>query len=314
MMRALVIPTVREACLRAFLDVWGPRRFWDQLIVVEGSERPTFEVPGATHVGLEDIDRDLGESAWVISRHDSARRSYGFLLAWRMGADVIYTLDDDCYPTAHDHAAEHERNLFATSRWESSIPGMRVRGLPYGNLGTLADVMLSVGLWRGVPDLDAPSSLTNGVPEDFVPPDGTRVLPSRQIVPVCGMNLAFRREFAPLAYFGLQGKPWPFGRFDDIWMGVVAQRICAHLGWSITLGRPHVHHRRASNAMRNLVTEAPGIAANETFWETINSVPLTADTPAGCMVQLGSDLAIADDPYLRRLGGAMTLWAGLFDG
>jgi len=40
------------------------------------------------------------------------------------------------------------------------------------------------------------------------------------------------------------GEGQPYRRFDDIWFGVIAKRICDHLGWSIAVGDPHVHHGR----------------------------------------------------------------------
>jgi hypothetical protein len=68
---------------------------------------------------------------------------------------------------------------------------------------------------------------------------------------------------------------------------------------------------KASDPFVNLVKEAPGIAANEWFWETIDAVKLTETTPADCMEELGIALDQEND-YLRKLGHAIQIWSSLF--
>jgi reversibly glycosylated polypeptide / UDP-arabinopyranose mutase len=316
-MIALVVPCHRQELLTGFLDAWAGREWWDRLIVVEDAPARSFTgLPaGTTHVAHEDIDADLGAKGWVISRGDSAIRSYGFLRAWRDGAETIFTLDSDCYPhPGQDVRAGHLAAMYATPRWASSIPGLRVRGLPYGDAGGLP-VHLSVGLWSNVPDLDGVCQLAHGIPPDFLPPAGSRVLARGQYVPICGMNLAFRREFAPLAYFGLQGPSYPFARFDDIWFGVIAKRVCDHLGWAITVGEPWIRHDRASDPFANLVKEAPGLRAYEVFWRRVDAAPLTATTAVGCMVEIADHVGTMGGDhacYWERLARAMRVWVELF--
>lgn len=314
-MIALVVPCHRPDLMAGFLAAWRGREWWDRLYVVEDGPARTFDLPaGTVHASHAEIAADLGARAWIISRRDSACRSYGFLRAWRDGAETIATLDTDCTP--HDGTCPgegHRRNLYATPRWTSSVPGLRVRGLPYGDTGALP-VYLSVGLWSGVPDLDGVCQLARGVPPDFVPPPGVRVLARGEYVPVCGMNLAFRRDFAPLAYFGLQGEGQPFSRFDDINFGMIAKRIADHLGWGVAVGEPFVRHDRASDPFANLVKEAPGIAAHERLWRFVDALPLTASTPAGCLRDVAAAMPDFDpDPYWARLGRAMVVWTGFFE-
>jgi reversibly glycosylated polypeptide/UDP-arabinopyranose mutase len=312
---ALVIPSCRAEQLGEFLQAWEPFRFWDALIIVEDGPIRTFDVRATYHYSHTDIDNILGRDAWIISRRDSAIRSFGFLQAYRLGADLIVTLDDDCRPIAgQDFLRGHLDALEHTTRWESSVPGMRVRGLPYQNLGTLDTVKLNAGLWRGVPDLDAITQLMRGTVTDFVPPAGSRVLPRGQYVPICGMNLAFSREFTPLAYFPLMGEGQPYRRFDDIWFGLVAKRICDHIGWHVTVGTPWVRHIRASDTYANLVKEAPGIALNERLWQIVDALPLTEATATGCLVEVGEGLEESGDEYLRTLSRALRVWAGFFEG
>ena len=170
-----------------------------------------------------------------------------------MGADVIFTLDDDCFPLDREYVRKHLQNLEATPAWQSTVPLLRVRGLPYANTGTLRNIFLSMGLWIGNPDLDAVQLLAQGARNgDSVLDRGvsSRVMPGDQYFPLCGMNLAFRRDIACLMYFPPMGETSPYARFDDIWAGLVVQRICRHLRYGIVCGQPSVEHRRASDPVR----------------------------------------------------------------
>jgi hypothetical protein len=315
------VPTNSAERLAAFLTAWDPWP-WDRILVVQDAPEVELRIPEPLEqIAAErlvafswaEIDELLPDPS-IISREDSAIRSFGFLKAWETGAEIIFTLDDDCYPGGDDLVGLHRDNLYRTPRWESSVPGMHVRGLPYGNKGVLPDVHLSMGLWRGSADLDAVTTLAHGrgaLPS--VSDVETRVMPAGRYFPLSGMNLAFRREVACLMYFAPMGRGRPYRRFDDIWCGVVVQRICRHLGYSIVCGRPLVDHRRASDPFVNLVKEAPGLVANERLWETVDAVRLTASEPRECMVELGSALAGAEDEYIAAWGRAIGGWCDLFD-
>jgi hypothetical protein len=75
------------------------------------------------------------------------------------------------------------------------------------------------------------------------------------------------------------------------------------------VGEPFVAHQRASNIMTNLVKEAPGIRANESFWETVDSVSLSSYTPNECIAELGMELEKNDDVYVSKLGKALQIWS-----
>jgi hypothetical protein len=320
---ALVVPTNSGERLADFLAAWAPWP-WDLIIIVQDEPEITVTVPTGLESNAADrlrtfswneIDRMLADPT-VISRGDSAIRSFGFWQAWQAGAEIIFTLDDDCYPSSDDLVARHRDNLYRTPLWASSVPGLRVRGLPYRHPGVLAEVQVSMGLWRGAPDFDAITTLAGGDGidrADRVAQAEPRVMSPHQLFPMSGMNLAFRRDVACLMYFAPMGIGQPYGRFDDIWCGILAQRICRHLGYSIVVGPPHVDHRRASDPFRNLVREAPGIELNERLWETICRLRFEATTPLGCMLEAGRGLMAEPEPYLGGWGARIVEWCGLFD-
>ena len=321
-MNALVIPTIREDCIEQFLEAWDVEKDnWSAIIVIEDNPTKSFKLPDyCTHYSWEEIEEELGDDSWIISRRDSAIRSFGFYIAYTLGADTIYTLDDDCYPPDEQALNPskcfingHERAFTFHKKWTELVPGCRSRGMPYINKGEL-DVSLNVGLWSGIPDLDSIQTLSGdkwgGLGSGR---DAHRIIPQGQYFPMCGMNLAFKREMTPLMYFPLMGEDSPYRRFDDIWCGIVMKKVADQLGMNVSCGNPLVEHKRASDPFVNLVKEAPGIATNEHFWETIDQIDITdIHEPIRCMQQIGSELMENSDTYLQKVGKAIGIWAGLF--
>ena len=129
-MNVLVLPTNRPDRASEFLEAWRPFP-WDRVIVVE--DAPEVSVPGSGDTVVRYCWRDIDamiEHPEIISRRDSAIRAFGFWKAWQMGADYIFTLDDDCFPVSHDIVDQHIRNIEATPRWGTTVRQLRVRGLP----------------------------------------------------------------------------------------------------------------------------------------------------------------------------------------
>ncbi len=324
-----VVPSIRQKSLAEFLTAWAGKGGWDKLILIEDSASKTFQIqPDQVHyhVSHQEIGEILGDAAWIISQRDSACRAFGFLAAYHLGADVVTTLDDDClpYPGHENWVERHLRALHGQRKWTESIPGQRMRGLPYQTLGTLETVVANAGLWANVADYDSVQTLTKiadgtlGTP--YQPPPGSRLIPRGQYTNVCGMNLCFLRQAIPLFYFPLMGLGQPYRRMDDIWAGVLFKKIADHLDWGLTVGEPFITHLRASEAFTNLVKEAPGIRANETFWAVVDSIPLGAETALDCVRELGEGLVVVppeacgtvDPDYVQKLGKALQVWAGLF--
>lgn len=307
-MNILVVPTIRENCIAEFLDAWQYENF-DEVVVVEDNPTKTFDINKKHHYSWKEIEEEWGKDSWIFSRRDSAIRSFGFWKAYQLGAKVIYTLDDDCYPLPDEYfTITHQSNLEDTPKWGELIVGLRTRGLPYFNIGTLP-VVANVGLWTNIPDLDAINQIANPI-LDFEPNvKENRVMPHGQYFPFCGMNFCFKREVTPMSYLPLMGEGQPYRRFDDIWFGIIFKKVCDHLNYYITSGHPFVEHKRASHPLINLVKEAPGIQTNETFWEVVDEVALTCKTPKDCMLEIGDGLYSNKDEYIKRLGEAITIWA-----
>ena len=325
---AVVVPSIREDCITRFLTEWRGDLAAAEVIVVEDNPERSFDLPAhVRHVAWRDIDADLGDDGRVIPRRSSAIRSYGTLLAVRSGARYIWHLDDDCYPedgTRNDYLRVLRNNL-VTSRpqaaWWNTLGrhGVYPRGYPYGIRQETRPVMIHHGLWSGVPDLDGRTQLE--LPQYRLPPaKELQTVPYGRLFPMCGMNLAFRRDAAPLMYMLLMGQSrdgerFPFDRFDDMWAGLFAKLACDHLGWAVTSGYPSVEHSRASDAARNAEIEAPGAGVHEDLWRYAKNVPLgSAKTPVECYEKFASAAGLfRDRRYWRDLGMAMRRWCALME-
>ncbi|MEZ6036717.1 MAG: hypothetical protein R3F29_04510 [Planctomycetota bacterium] len=319
----IVVPTIREHCIREFLNAWESEFHGVELILVEDNPERTFAVDtGAelTHLCWRDIDERLGERAWIVPRRTDCVRSFGYWLAWQRQPDMILTLDDDCMPPggeprgflqAHWDRLEQGGNHDA---WVSTTGGTIPRGVPYHHRERRTRCVLNHGLWTNVIDYDAVTQLGQvRTPTDCTFPDQT--IPRGSYFPMCGMNLAWRPELTPALYFLLMGKAHGVDRFGDIWSGLFTKRICDHFGWAVNSGSPTVHHARASNVWANLRKEAPGMERNETLWQIVDQTVLHGDTVADCYRELA--LAIAanaadDDVWSSRVATAMRHWTELF--
>jgi hypothetical protein len=317
----VVVPTIREQNIKDFLAAWKCELQSCTVIVVEDNAERTFEIAGANvqHYSHADIERDLGQAAWIIPRKTDCVRSYGYFKAWQLRPDMMITLDDDCYPNEGqtEFVATHWRRLQAggeTSAWVSSVDGIVPRGVPYEpqNLLRRRPCVLNHGLWNNVPDFDAPTQMLHlRYPRELSWTD--RTIPLGSYFPMCGMNVAIRPEAIPAFYFLLMGlETYGFDRFGDIWAGVLLKKIADHLGYSVNSGSPAIKHLRASNVWANLRKEAPGLGINETFWSSVDAIPLRGNDFRSCYRELAKGLALTG-AYWDTLRTAMLTWTDLFD-
>ena len=181
-------------------------------------------------------------------------------------------------------------------------------------------VLVSMGLWCDVPDLGAVEALAldaalqgeyRSILTRFRPAGGTRVMSPHQFFPFCGMNFAFSAEALPALYFPRMGQGSPYARFDDIWCGLLLQRLLEHCDALVTVGEPWIRHTRGSNPFDNLIKEAPGIAANERYWHTLKTLPIEGASLWEAASSAAERLASQSDDYLSQWGRALQVWLSL---
>lgn len=260
---AIVVPSIRPDSLKQFMKAWKPlfRKHNAKVVVVIDGEKPIVGQEGEIASTPESV---MGEYASCLTNFNAGIRNLGFAYVAKFLPDIEYiiTLDDDEVPIG-DPIQDHidALNKKVPISWISTAIDDYTRGFPYG-IREEAEVVLSHGVWEGVPDWDAPDQLVNGphrLIEFYRGP-----IPKSIYFPMCSMNLAFRRKLLPYIFHA----PWALGinRFDDIFAGIEVKREIDKHGWAAVTGYAKVKHERASNVFKNLVNEAPGIELNETFY------------------------------------------------
>ncbi len=335
----IVVPTIREQSIKRFLQEWqreffGNKNFNVHLILVEDNPTKTFKLlykkSEVTHYSWEDIEKDLGKKSWIIPRRTDCVRSYGYFKAYKMNPDMIITLDDDCYPLAHylkDIRSSlinmHWNALYNTkskveSMWISTISDFRPRGIPYKNFkkNVIENTVLNHGLWYNVPDFDGTTQLkakkTSGLKGYAI----QQRFSMGKFFPMCGMNIAWKKEVTPAMFFLLMGQDkngrhWGYDRFGDIWCGIFLKKISDHLGFGISSGDPIIWHDRASNPLTNIKKEKTGLRVNEYLWQKVDEVRLTSKTFKDCYYELAHKLNL-NDVYWKQQKKAMKLWTTLY--
>lgn len=299
---AVVVPTIRQ-------DMWYDSFYpaWEELFrkhevlllkVVDGDDPHIAVIDHAEKVDAsqkterQTHDVFSGEDVEVpllLRNYSPAIRNFGFAAIAKLYPEVKYimTLDDDCLPVigeTQDTISQHRLllDLQVPISWVNTLtfPDFP-RGFPY-KLRREAQVMLSHGIWHEVADWDAINQIfrtyeeCNGKLHAFGFYRG--VIPRDVYFPLSGMNVAFRRELLPYAYWAPVADVRGCERFDDIWAGIHIKKACDTNGWACVSGYSAVTHHRASNPMKNLQKEAVGIAVNESYYQAPDT-PAADETP-----------------------------------
>lgn len=253
---AIVVPTCREEKWLEFSEAWKTlfEKHHALIYKVQDGDEPL--------VNGHSVKEIMGEYAHLIYNFNDGVRNLGFAAAYKDGADIIITLDDDVLPIG-DPIQDH---IDALSRkypisWMNTVNEVYMRGFPYG-VREEAECVLSHGVWKGVADFDASTQLVYGIVKVTL---RKMPVPKGVLFPMCIMNVAFKRKMTPYMYqapmFG------DINRFADIWSGIEAKKIIDEKGWCAVTGYAEVEHNRASNPFVNLVKEAKGVGMNEKYGE-----------------------------------------------
>lgn len=315
---AIVCATNRIEQAKLFAQAWRPiiethdadAIFMHDDIDMKAAEELANET-GFIVLNHETASKTL-DVPWIVPQQTSACKSFAIFWAYHNGNDPIYVLDDDCLPAKDtDPLWVHTETLNDTARCWTFEPIVNdiARGTPYLPEKPIA---LSVGLWLRNGDFDAIESLRRGdkaysLVDEFVP--------FGAMFPMSGMNVCFKRDIAPLMYFGLQGPQWGVDRFDDIWCGWIAKRILDHLELATWCGEPYIIHDKASDPFVNIVKEAPGYKMNNDFFMFMRNLDIKGATPIKCMKYVGEQIVYWGKQtagYWEDYGKAIQCWCEAF--
>ena len=238
----------------------------------------------------------LGAPAGMFPRDTDHRRNIGYLMAWRDGADIMISVDDDNLPGQQwlgEHAVVREprgRHLVMGSpdNWwnpctllDSFSPRIWPRGFPYWPRildwtetrirdFQECEVAINAGLWNGDPDVDAITRLA--LRPTVAASGGSAVLAADNWAPVNSQNTAVRRDVIPAYYF------FRSGRFGDIYQGYLAEACAKAMGHAVSFGTPvaDCSVRNDHDLLRDLQLELPDILILDRWLDW-----LTAQKPGG---------------------------------
>lgn len=309
----IIVPTIRKAEVNTFLKEWDFPSYC-KVYIIEDNPKKEFELCKDVHFHGSWEDFENIKNNWIFSKKcGGGARSFGFYKGWQDGCDFFCSLDDDCLPagTGEEFVEAHIKQLEADNgRWLHTTEKIRARGIPYMNKGHENETMINMGFWKKNADLDAPTQLLYGPTE--VLQRKMNPVPSGYYFPFSGMNMSFKAEAVPMMFQPLMGEAYGVWRFDDIWNGIIAKKICDYLGFLVRAGEPSIIHSRASNVWTNLKKEVPGLKANEEFWEVIDNVELKGITISDCYLEIANVLKKRKEEYCKIQGVAMEKWINLF--
>jgi len=262
-MIAVIVPTIREEKLKEFLNAWKFifLKHFVNLYIVHDGKKPYLEKRIAfKEPELKTIEDVMGNYSNLIYNFNDGIRNLGFAEAYKDGNEYFLSLDDDTLPdgdTIQDHI--DVLNSKKPISYMNTVEDIYMRGFPYWARNE-AEVVFSHGLWNGIYDFDASTQLLLGTPK---PKHIKQPIPKGVLIPVCVMNVMFKRCAMPYYYqapmFG------DINRFADIWSGFEVKKAIDLHNWSMVSGYAKVNHNRASNPFVNLIKEAKGLSMNEEY-------------------------------------------------
>lgn len=266
-MIAIVVPTIREEKFEEFIGSWAFlfTKHKVNLYVVRDGKKPTVQKINyetgeiSKEYSVKDI---MGKYSKLIYNFNDGVRNLGFAMAYKDGADIVVSLDDDVLPegdTIQDHL--DILNTRQPISYMNSTEEVYMRGFPYWARQE-AEVVFSHGVWNGVYDFDASTQLVLGTP---TPHHHKMPVPKGVLMPVCVMNVAFKRKALPYYYQAPMFDD--INRFADIWSGWEVKKAIDENNWAMVTGYAKINHDRASNPFVNLIKEARGILMNELYTE-----------------------------------------------
>lgn len=237
---------------------------------------------------------------------------FSLLIAYPRNYDMVVFVDDDTYPLESDFLLKHYQNLHSErmkvvqseNNWINPHPECFGRGYPYAlrnekalsgnNSGEGIGAVLNMGLWTGVPDLNAIDYLYNGglqgqyyvkVAEDFP----SYILGS-DYFPLSRMNIAFDSRIIP-AFYQWTGDAYGIGRYGDVFSGLFLSKIAKHLGDHISFGQPVcLHNKEPRDVFRDIKSEMEAIKINESMWKVLDKISIRGNSYGECYLSITEGL------------------------
>jgi hypothetical protein len=273
-MKKVIVTTTIQPPTKATI-LYAQKPGWNFIIVGDRKtpHQKYFDLqkkyPSVIYLHPDDQTKSFPKISELIGWNCIQRRNIGFIEAYKMGAEIIATVDDDNLP--YDSWGKDikvnqtiEIDLYQPKNiafdplsvtnvdfvWHRGYP---IQDVPYRKnvqyLGKLArKVLVQANFWDGDPDIDAIARLSHMPIVKF---DQINFFGSTTIAPFNSQNTILSREILPdYAVFP------HIGRMDDIWGAYILQH---HHPNSVVFGPATVYQERnKQDLIRNLENELIG--------------------------------------------------------
>lgn len=224
-----------------------------------------------TYLSPEDQEKISKELSDAIGWKCIQRRNFALIQAYRMGADVVATIDDDNIPYSnwgseifvnespevcmYSTSQEVFDPLFATEHselWHRGFPLQLVAGRESEYAGKkIINCLIQADLWDGDHDIDAVVRISRSPVVKF---NGIEPYTSDKIAPFNSQNTFLSRSVIPY-YMVLPH----VGRMDDIWGAyILQQRLSSEMPFTV-YNKPTVYQdRNPQDLVKNLENELIG--------------------------------------------------------
>lgn len=327
---ALCTTTINlPANLDGFVHDIADRNANDTVVVIAGDKKTPIEIQDFCEglqkkygIKIHYLSPDFQENfapdySRFLGWNSIQRRNMAFLFAYKAGAEIIVTIDDDNFMFESDYLESHGvlndqiitetvetstgwynicRRLQSSQEFYPRGYSLRERGVSSRITSSLRpqNAVVNAGLWIGDPDIDAVTrlainpSVANAVTTPFT-------LAKDIYSPFNSQNTALHRSVLP-AYCMVSG----VGRYDDIISSFFVKKIADHLGDAVRFGKPIVQQtRNAHDLWRDLDDERLGMQLTDRLVNWLRTISLAGDSYSSGICSLISllrkDLVNAED-------------------
>ena len=266
-MKTLIISPVHKQPTQEWVEALKGK---DVFIIDDSNGK--IDIPFESHdyaTQKKELGKLYGE--FTMFHKDAACKIYGLWQAYKRGYDNAIVLDSDCV-IPDDFIDTHEKALRTKAHgWTNPLEsiGWFSRGYPYSE--RKKEVVANMGLWKNNLDINGKDRIGKDVPKK-IDINGTYI--AHNEIPLCGMNLAIKRDAIPALLF-LPSYEWKwldFKRYDDIFGGYIFEQIVKKMNGMITYGDPIVFHEDPVYPEQDAKEEEAMIFMEDTFYRAIDDL------------------------------------------
>lgn len=260
-----------------------------QLVVVGDKKTPheEYEKLDCIYLHPDHQEKKYPELSLALGWNTIQRRNIGFIEAYKLGADVMATVDDDNIPYENWGKNLYIGKEIEVDTWQPEYDifdplsvtnhnDLWHRGYPIENVHiknrvdyvgkTKRLVKIQADLWDGDPDIDATCRLTKMPIVKF---DVKEPYCSTMLSPFNSQNTFIARECIPYYFM------YPYvGRMDDIWASYDLQKIFQN---SLIYNSATVYQQRnEQDLIKNLSDEVLGYRNTTSYIQGKYSLPKSA--------------------------------------